>query len=128
MALRVSAAITDYVIDPVTYMVMMVSMLAYAAYAGASQTWLKIPLTIRTWIKWIIVSVVIAMILAALGIHAWDKPEHDTDITATLDMEWYSRDDDFIISRVNENYTDIVSCISNATKRPRVHVSILLSL
>ena len=69
-ALRVSAAITDYIIDPVTYMVMMISMLACGIYAGASHLWRKIPLSIQTWMKWIIVSIVIAMVLAALGIHA----------------------------------------------------------
>ena len=120
-ALRISAAITDYIIDPVTYMVMMISMLACGIHAGASHLWRKIPLSIRTWTKWIIVSIVIAMILAALVIHAWDKPDHDTDITSTPDIEWYSRDDDFINRRVQENRTDIVSCISNTTKRPRVH-------
>ena len=65
-------------------------MLACGTYAGASHLWLKIPLSIQTWAKWIIVSIVIAVILAALGMHAWDKPDHDTDITSTPDMEWYS--------------------------------------
>ena len=121
-ALRASAAITDYIIDPVSYMAMMMSMLAYGIYVRASHLWLKIPRNIRTWMKWIIVSIVIAMIVAALGIHAWDKPDHDTDTASTPDMEWYSRDVDFINWRVHENRADIVSCISNVAKRPRVHV------
>ena len=105
-ALRVSAAFTDYIIDPVSYMVMMISILACGAYAGTLHLWHKIPHSIRTWMKWITVSIVLAMILAALGIHAWDKPDHDIDISPTPDIEWYSRDEDFVNRRVQENSTD----------------------
>ena len=49
-----------------------------------------------------------------------DKPDHDTDITSTPDIECYSRDDDFINRRVQENRTDVVLCIPNTTNRPRV--------
>ena len=99
-ALRVSAAFTEYITDPASYMVMMISILACGAYASTTHLWHKIPHSIRTWMKWITVSIVLAMILAALGIHAWDKPDHDIDISPTPDMEWYSRDDDFTVQFV----------------------------
>ena len=48
-ALRVSAAITDYIIDPVTYnvMVMTISILTCGAYAGTLNLWHKTPHSIR---------------------------------------------------------------------------------
>ena len=38
-------------------------------------SWRKLPLDIRQWCKWLAVSVILTVVIAAIGIHAWDDSE-----------------------------------------------------
>ena len=62
------------------------------------------------------------MIMAAIGIHAWhDASEHQSSAAAP-DVEWYSRDEDYVMRRVNEHRTRTVACAATEmASRRRAH-------
>ena len=56
------------------------------------------------------ISVALTMIMAALGIHAWNETDTEMDTSTAPDVEWYSRDEEFIHQRlVEDNHTRVAS-------------------
>ena len=49
------------------------------------------PLDIRQWCKWLAVSVILATVMAAIGIHAWDESKPtDNGAEVVPNVEWYA--------------------------------------
>ena len=81
-----------------------------------------IPISIRQWCIWILITLTLSMIMAAIGIHAWNDVNEQHSSAAAPDVEWYSRDEDYVMRRVNENCTKTVACAAREmASRSRIH-------
>ena len=63
----------------------------YGAHQNLTTTWRKMPLDIRQWCKWLAVSVILAMVMAAIGIPAWDDSTPTNSASEVVpNVEWYA--------------------------------------
>ena len=122
LMVRATAEINDSRFLPMGYLFMIMTGMITKTWSAVGQAWRALPYNIRQWCTWIMISAVLAMIMAALGIHAWkdtDPPNRNVDAP---DVEWYSRDDDHIVRKIDENRARTVPCISkNMTRQSRIH-------
>ena len=60
----------------------------------------------------------------SVGIHTWNATDTEMDTSPAPDVEWYTRDEDFIYRRLDEyNHTRVVSCLAkDRGNRSRIHV------
>ena len=83
------------------------------------------PLDIRQWCEWLAVSVILAVVMAAVGIHAWDdsKPA-DNGAEAVPDVEWYAQEDEYFDRRIDENRAKkrFLYCQRADTIQPNSHI------
>ena len=122
LKVQVTAMVNDYFIYPLIAMYMALASMAATACDTAERTWRMIPSSVRQWSKWILVTLTLSMIMAAIGIHACNDIAEQHGSTVVPDVEWYSRDDDYVLRRVNENLTKTVACAaSEKTNRSRIH-------
>ena len=105
--------VNDYFIYPLIAMYMALASMAATACDTAERTWRMIPSSVRQWSKWILVTLTLSMIMAAIGIHACNDIAEQHGSTVVPDVEWYSRDDDYVLRRVNENLTKTVACAAS---------------
>jgi hypothetical protein len=110
LMVQATAMVNDYIIYPFIAIYMVMASMAATAYATAGKTWRMVPSSIRQWSKWILVTLTLSMIMAAIGIHACNDIAEQHGSNIAPDVEWYSRDDDYVLRRVNENLTKTVAC------------------
>ena len=60
--------------------------------------------------------------MAAIGIHAWHDASEHQNTAAAPDVEWYSRDEDYMMRRANGNRNRTIACATTQmASRSRVH-------
>jgi hypothetical protein len=96
--------------------------MASTAWATANTAWRMIPTPIRQWCRWTIVTLILSIIMAAIGIHAWHDASEQHIVDAAPDIEWYSREEDYMMRRADENRTKTIACATTRmTSRSRIH-------
>ena len=112
LMIRATGALSDMVIFPMGFVYLIMTSMVFNACTKVRHTWRAIPGSIQQWWKWAVMGVFIAMIMAAIGIHAGEDSEPTRSGAMFPDMEWYTRDEDYINRRVDEHRTRNISCIS----------------
>ena len=123
LMIRATGALSDLVIVPLGFTYPMAMTMMCSAHYKITSTWRRLPQDIRQWCKWLIVSMLLGMIMAAIGIHAWDdsKPTN-AGAEVVPDVEWYARDDEYFDRRIDEHRTTNVSCIARGlTPYSQIH-------
>ena len=116
--------LNDLIIFPLRFMYLMTMTMVYSAHHKITTTWHKLPHDIRQWCTWLAMSVILAMVMAAIGIHAWDdsKPADD-GAEVVPDVEWYAQEDEYFDQKMDEHCTKNVSCIAKGlTPYSQIHM------
>ena len=123
LMVKATAMLNDTLIYPVGFLCLMMTTMVYSALDKIANTWQSLPLDIRQWCRWMAVSVTLAMVIAAIGIHAWDDSRHDDKgVDALPNMEWYARDDEYFDRNIDETRTRNVTCIAKGlTPYSQIH-------
>ena len=124
LKVRATAVVHDHFINPIIAILMALAVMASTAWpwAAAGTAWRMIPISIRQWCKWIIITLTLSVIMAAIGIHAWHNANEHQNTAAAPDVAWYSRDEDYMMRRANENRTRTIDCATTQmASRSRVH-------
>ena len=67
---QATAMVNDCIINPIIAIFMVMAVMASTAWATADKAWRIIPIPSRQWCKWLLITLALSMIMAAIGIHA----------------------------------------------------------
>ena len=87
LQVRATAMLNDCIIYPFIAIYMAMAAMAATTYATAGKTWRMVPSSIRQWSKWILITLTLSMIMAAIGIHACNNIAEQHGSTTAPDVE-----------------------------------------